>query len=51
MPKNIRRAIGFMIAALLLLGMGLLSAVYPQMASAQENKAGDIKIEIFPKYS
>ncbi|KXB81166.1 bacterial group 3 Ig-like protein [Varibaculum cambriense] len=49
MTINIRRAIGFMIASLLLVGMGLLSAIHPQMANAQENNAGDIKIEILPE--
>lgn len=40
MPRSIRTAIGFIVTSLLLLGIGLLSAAYPQMASAEENNAG-----------
>ena len=49
MSKTMERVISFLIAPLLLVGMGLVSAVYSQGAIAQENNAGGVKIEILPE--
>ena len=50
MSKTMERMISFLIAPLLLVGMGLVSAVCSQVAIAQENNAGEgVKIEILPE--